>query len=441
MMKLQVKTFGWLLVWACCIVLVFLLWLERYEEGTRRQKQVLKENRPVAVNGAVIATGPITRWIVGEGGVEAVSKRILQFEEPGNVVFVARDSDGGYLREGSNISGPDGSNQKGQLLAMIDNRDTQAEIRQSKAALAEARTNMLAQISVLSQAKNDLKEAFTDVKRNRLLFSKHVLAKSSLDKCETAYNNATDAVKRAEADVAAASSRVNSAEAVLAKARRGQDRVALYAPFNGLVARMNIKEGDYFDLDDVDHSSETQLLETAAIIVIDPSEMEVTLYLPEFEGREVKPGQRVVVVPGAVDGLHAEKNKKHSVIEGTVHAVSPQVDATRRAIRIKIRFKQRENLIMDGMFVTCWIAADTRENVLRIPLACLLFENDQPYAFGIGNGKAVRRWLELGIIDDAYAEVLKGLKKDEFVACKGRKQLHSGQSVRVVGKSEVPCAF
>ncbi len=430
------KLMGWLLL-AGSVLLVAVVWLERHEEKQLRQEQAPRPNRPVSISITAVESGELTRWVVGEGRVQAVRKRVLQFEESGMVAKVAKAPDGGCIREGTMVSGPGAKHPKGQMLAKLDDRDTQAEIRQSEAAQAEALNELTSQQAALSQSKNDLREAQRHARRNSRLFSKRVVPQSDLDKAEVAYKNAHEAVKRAEAAVAAASSRVESAKAVLEKAKRVQDKITLYAPFDGLLARINIREGDFFDLDDVDHSSESNLLETAAMTVIDPTEMEVTLYLPEYEGRGVTTGQRVLVVPGAVDGARAGADKEELFAEGTVHAVSPQVDAARRAILVKVRFRQRENRILDGMFVSCWIAVETKKNALKVPLACLLFENDQAFVFTVANSQAVKRKIELGIIDEAYAEVLVGLREGETVACKGRKQLHSGQPVRKVEAGEV----
>jgi len=418
------------------VAAIIVAWMLRVEENDLRAGLPDQAIKPMAVETVRVTRGPVAEWIVGEGRVEAIRKRALQFEGSGKVVYLHQDEKGRSIREGSRVAGPVCEGDTGQLLARIDARDALADIRQSAADLAEARERKAAQRAELSKARNDLARAHLDFDRKKQLFTRSYLAESDLDQAKALFRNARDAVKSAEAEAAAAASRVQSARAELDKVERGQEKSALFAPFDGLVARINIKEGEYFDPDDVDHSSEARLLETAPMTIIDPSLMEATLYLPEYEGQSVKPGQPAVFVPGAVDWYRDVDAASARRIEGAVYAVSPQVDATRRAIRVKARFRQDDNVILDGMFVSCWIAVNAKQDALRIPLGCLQFQGGKPYVFVVEHGNAVKRGVKLGVMDETYAEALAGLEQGEIVVGKGGGKLSSGRPVRVVETTE-----
>lgn len=429
---------------ALAAILVILTWLERSEENAKRTDLEDVPLKPVLVKTVQAGHGSVTKWLVGEGNVEALRKQHLQFEEAGKVVYIATDTDGVLLREGSRIFGPKqgkeqmgppdiGKVSKGQLLAKIDTRDKVSDIVQSRASLAETRKLIEVERASLSRAENELSEAEADYGRKKKLYEQKYLAKSVFDQARTAYLNARDDVASAKARMAAARAKAGSAAADLGKSSRGREKTEIYAPFDGLIARINIREGDYFQPENVNHSDSSTLLETAPITVIDTSRMEATLHLPEYEGSEVKIGQTAMLVPGAVDWFDAEKGREIPQLEGRVHSVSPQLDISRRTVRVKVRFSQQDAEILDGMFANCWIAVKEKKNVLRVPLDCLLFEDDAPYVFVIEDGTAQRRDLELGIIDEIYAEVAKGIEPEETVATKGRKRLTNGRSAEILG--------
>lgn len=433
--------FGFALLW------IVLIWLERIEEQEARSDPEPVAPPPMAVSATTIGRGPVVNWVVGEGFAEAVRKRWLSFEESGKVIFIADDGQGAPLREGSPILGPErseteggGGSERGQLLARIDGRDRAADVERGEEALAEASALVEAERAALSQAGNALDEAARHLQRIRALYGDRLVAKSALEEARTGQRHAADAVTAAEARLRAA--RANRAAALtgLGQAHRGHEKTALYAPFDGVVARMNIRVGHYFDPASVDFSDRAKLDESAPIVVLDPTEIEVTLHLPEFDGRAVRVGQPVGILSGAIDGLGsealAELPESERMLEGEVFSVSPQLDLARRALRVRVRFRQQAPRILDGMYVTCWIATEEREHVVRVPLGALLFRDDEPYLYVVAEeaegARAERRPLVLGLIDDEYAEVRSGLAAGEQVILKGRRKIGDRQPVRVV---------
>lgn len=414
---------------------LLLIFLERLEEQEARLAQADQPLKPIAVEVVQVALGPITEWVVGEGPAEAVRKRYLQFESSGNVEYLLRDDNGTLLREGTPVRGPGSGERYGQLLARLDGRDPLAGVQQSEAGLVEADKGVEMEQAALAQARNELVDARADFERKRQLFEKDLLAKSDFERSKTRFDNAREGMGTARARLVAARSKVKSAVATLNRSRHDQEKYSIFAPFDGIVGRVNIKVGDYFDPENVDHASDARLLETAPVTIIDPREMEVTLNLPLHAGRRVRVGQRAVVVSGALDWFRGDGDEESSGTEGRVYSVSPQLDASRRAIRVKVRLQQADNAILDGMFTNCWIAVEQNPHALRIPISSLLFENDRPYVYVIENGVSIRRDIVTGLGDTAHMEVVKGLEQGEIVALAGRHQLSTGHPVRMV---EVP---
>lgn len=411
---------------------VILVILDELDKNSQRRAMSYNELPPIKVKTHRVEYGPVSDWVLGEGIAEAVNKRHLQFESLGRVTYVAQTQDGQSIKEGSTVKGPQEGEAFGQLLARLDPRDSMSNIRQSEAVFRAVRLGIEMRQSALAQTKNELEQARIDRDRKRVLFDKQLLSKSDLELANNRYENAVEAVESSEAELAAAKSKSQGALAQLNQASRGQEKAAIFAPFDGLVARINIKEGDYFDPANVNHSNKGVLLSTAPITIIDPREMEVTLNILSLIGTRVKVDQPAFIATGGVDWFRHNTNDNDYVFEGKVHSVSPQLDRSGRSIRVKVRMHQDKNLLLDGMYVTCWIQVEQKPDALRIPLNSLLYQNDSPYVYVARYGQAEQRKIVVGIEDDEYVEVLEGLEPNEEVVTRGRHILSNGHPIQVL---------
>ncbi len=418
------------------VIAVLAVWEYRIEEKAAFAKNAAIEPAAIAVTVAEAQERPIINHLLAEGYAQATRKAFLQFEEAGRVVFVANDPAGGKLREGSKVAGPGntdpGTIKKGQVLARIDTRDKYSEIRWSEAALEEARKNLSAEQANRTKAEVSMEEAKRDLDRKKRLLDQKFISPSNYEEAVNQYRMTVEEVRIAGERIAAARSRIAGEETRRLKALRGPEKMTLRAPFDGVVARINIREGDYFDPSDVMRGNKVQRLETAPITLLDPGRMEVLIHLPDFMGKQVRTGQSVVVTPAKETWSPGVSLETADRAAGTVYSVSPHIDAAKRAVRIKIRLTGNTRVVSDGMYVSCWIAVEEKPAALSIPLSGLLFRGSTPYVYREKDGSAYRRNLTLGIKDSAYVEVLEGLVPGDRVVCRGRRKLTPGASVRVV---------
>ncbi|TIH18124.1 efflux RND transporter periplasmic adaptor subunit [Marinifilum sp. JC120] len=414
---------------------VIFVWLWRMDEIQAIANSNTSAQPALRVSVHEISNGPVSSWVMAEGRAEAVRKSSLQFEEPGKVVFIGQDKDGNPLREGTRIFGP-ANDSSGQLLARIDSRDKHSEVSQCEADYLAAQRELDGLRATMKQAEETLTEAEQDLKRKKQLFEQQFLARNMYDQARFRFTRAKAALSVAKMNIATAQAKLNSARAELRKVSRAPEKLELRAPFNGIIARMNIKVGDYFQPSDVNRSSKAELAASAPLTIIDPSEMELTLHIPEKQGRRVRTGQQVVVTPGFEGWPKGTTLENAPKAKGTVWSVSPQIDGKRRAVRVKIRLKQQETIIPDGMFATCWIMVEHKESAPRIPLNSMLYDGPQPYAFICENGTARRRNLRTGLRDNRFAEILHGLKPGELVAQGGRKKLVNGAPVSIIKQNK-----
>ena len=208
-------------------------------------------------------------WVFDEGTSLPVQLRILNFYASGNITHVAKPN-GLPLKEGDFVS-------QGQRLAAIDDRrqastiDTaQADIqvaisrrKQAEAAVVKAEIN-------LEKAGSDLNLAKTEHQRYKGLFDQGAVAAIDLDVYRNRIDQAQAAFRIAEQDVRAAEDDLLVAESSIAAAQAQKNQVSvdledtqLVSPINGVVAYINIAEGEYWNTQYLDTSAPQALIETA----------------------------------------------------------------------------------------------------------------------------------------------------------------------------------
>ena len=393
-------------------------------------------------------------WVFDEGTVLPVRRRILNFQANGDITYVAK-VDGVELREGDWVS-------KGQLLASIDSRRQAASIEsaeseiqvtvnqrnQSEAALLQAQAN-------LEKAESDLTLDQTEFRRYQELFEQGAVSESDLDVYQNRVDQAAAALKTAQQDVRSAENDVRSAEAQITAARAQLNQTAvdledtqLVSPIDGIVAYINIREGEYWSTQYLNTSSAQDVIETAPIVVMDPSSFEVELEIQANAAAAIDVGQRAyVVLEAEVSAAQAAGTTQEGLLdiakqqgtEGRVFAVSPSQTPGGRGTKVTLRdFQQVRNLKVGGR-VYVWIEVATIPDSVVIPLGALLPRNQQFYAFVVNEADGVvqRRLVTPGVEGLSEIQILSGIEPGEWVVIEGQNRLVEGTPVEVVNQDSI----
>ncbi len=417
----------------CTFFAGVLIRLEAIDQTNNQSKQ---NNIPINVNTSRVSKGIISDWVVGEGTALAIHKRHLFFQTSGKVVFIGNEMNAAELKEGSPVFGPEDGETHGQILARLDDREQTSNLLQSEALLNEAKQSVLAASASLKQAKATFSINKSTFASSQTLFNKGIISKSQIDQEKNAYDTSISEVENAEAELEIARSKVRSMQAALNQAKINVENTTLFAPFNGIIARLNISEGDYVTSAEINLQNDSDNHLKAPITVIDPGELEVTLDIPVFYGNRVKPGQHVEITSGGLDWADKDPESEYPTISGIVYSVSPILNAGGRTIHIKVRLKQNKNEILHGMFVSSWIEVDKREAALLIPLESLLYKDGEPYVYVVKDGHAQARSIKIGLKDEEKIEITQGLDENEIVVTKGRYRLHDGSIIKILSIDE-----
>ncbi|MEW6494939.1 MAG: efflux RND transporter periplasmic adaptor subunit [Cyanobacteriota bacterium] len=421
-------------------------------------------------------TAPIQGWVFSDGTVSAIRYKHLTFPVEGTITYVKKVN-GRDLREGDFV-------REGEVLARVDQRRSaadvtvaeagqaeaqnqvtaaNAEVLRAQAGLREAEANLLRVQADLKKAENDRNFARTDLQRYESLWKQGAISKSDRDVKENQYKNTEAGVEAAQSQVTAAratlesakgqvtaaqaqlesaKSGVRSASAQLNKSSVNLEDTVIRAPFDGVIAYLNIKEGDYWMPQRVQPNADYQnIVETVPIIVNDPKQFEVNVELPAFQGANVRPGQRAFIVldekatAASVGQMTSEDLIKLATAQGTVFSVSPSVTPGGRAVQAVVRISEGAKNLQPGARVSTWIAIEEKNNATVAPLSAFVFRNEKPHVFVVNQEKGIveQRQIQPGIEGISRREILQGVKPGELIVTEGHNRLVNGAPVEVVG--------
>lgn len=273
---------------------------------------------------------------------------------------------------------------RGQLLLELDHRTLDSEVRQAEAAHAEAAAGVqLAQVNLkrgegLAQAKLISAAAFDELRAHLV------------------QAQAREATTRAQRD----------------GVRLRRQYATLRAPDAGIVSRRNVQPGQVI-------AAGTELL-----ALIRQGRLEWRPELPEAELARVQVGDTVRVRDAA--GV---------VVQGSVRAVSPGVDSSKRTGTIYAELPQPAGL-KAGAFVEGRVITDASPGLV-VPAGAVVVRDGYPYVFTVdAKSRAHRVRVRTGERIGERVEVLEGVAAGDRVVVGGAGFLGDGDHVRVVSAAK-----
>jgi multidrug efflux pump subunit AcrA (membrane-fusion protein) len=328
-----------------------------------------------------------------------------------------------------------------------------SEMEAARAAYQRAKSDLQTQRANLISAQSKVKAA--EAQLNETKISTPV---TEYEAAKNTYLNMQAIFKTQQANYQSTLLKVKDAQDQVRQSELTKEQASLFAPFDGVITRLNIRVGDYAQGHSLDTTSEDTMMQTAAIVVLDTSEYETTLRLPNYMGDYIRPGQTVYIrssrdmFPDEFDEEPVSKNpspeitptpgefqKAHRTVTGKVYAVSPSFSEEGRSFLVKIRTRGGEGYLKDGMFVSCRIVTKTKDHAVLIPSKSVIFRDNETYVFVADpdTGIITKRLFTGGIFSHTGdIEVLKGIEEGEQIAIDQRDRLVDGIQVNIIPISE-----
>jgi Cu(I)/Ag(I) efflux system membrane fusion protein len=181
----------------------------------------------------------------------------------------------------------------------------------------------------------------------------------------------------------------------LQKTKKTTQLIDVYATQNGIISVLNVREG-------VRVTPEMEVMRLADLASI---WMMAEVY--ESQANGVSVGQvaqaRLPYLPG-------------KIWQGTVEYVYPQVDATTRTVKTRLRFDNPDILFKPNMYVNITLFVNPRQNVLSIPREALIPSGTSTHVVvALGQGRFQPRTVVPGIESGDRVEIISGLTSGEKV--------------------------
>lgn len=364
----------------------------------------------------------------------------------------------------------------GQLLLEIDPNALRGTVQRGEAAVAGAEAG-LAQARVnIETAKANLQLARDNAKRQRDLWAQGLTTKEQLDRAESELKVRDTELQARQTDVSSRQQMIRQEAAQLDTSRYYLQQVTLLAPFDGIVTRRNIEEGENVVVGTMNNAG-TQLLTIADMSIIE-AEVEVD----ETEIPTVQIGQTAKITIDALpDRTFTGKVTEigNSPIQQTNQAQAGQ-QATNFKVTVTVDGQIPE--VRPGFTCSAEITTATRTQVASVPIQAmavreLVFDDKgqivreprddkkgkrprtmEPTAsaaelkpgqtrkesegvFVTRSNEVVFVPVKIGIAGDRYFEVLSGLKEGDQVVTgpfNSVRSLRDGDEVKLETKPGAP---
>ncbi len=337
----------------------------------------LSRPKPVSVVFKDIDTGKVESSIANTraGSVESCQRAKLSTLLGGRIVQLP-------VKEGDQVK-------KGQLLMSLWNDDQLAQNALARTQVETARQSIAEACTMSASAERE-------AQRLDLLHAQKYVSGSRTD------------TARAEADARragceAAKSRVAQALAQVRVTQVEQGRTALYAPFDGTVAKITGEVGEYST------PSPPGIPTPPAIDLIDESCLYIKAPMDEVDSPKISEGQPVRITLDALP--------KRS-FAGHIKRVAPYVFALEkqsRTVDVEAVFENPSDAgrLLVGYSANIEVILASRDNAVRVPTSALL-EGGRVLVAG-ADGTLVERKVKTGLANWEYTEVLEGLAAGDRV--------------------------
>ena len=394
-----------------------------------------KEKEPVvSVESALVQRTRLQRTVTAEAILYPLHQAAL-------VPKISAPVEKFYVNRGSHV-------RKGQLLALLENKDLSAAAQQSKGEFEQAQAayetttaagvpEEVQKAQLDAQAAKQSLEAEQKVYAAREdLYKQGALPRKELDAAAVSLTQARNTyeiaqqhlnsllktskaqeLRSAQGQLAAAKGKYQSAQAQLSYSD-------IRSPISGVVTDRPLYPG------------EMATAGTPLLTVMDLSHVIAKAHIPQTEAALLKVGDAAQIgAPGLSEAL-----------SGKVAVVSPALDPNSTTVEVWVDARNPRQELKPGTSVHISMLAQTIPDALTVPASAVLTESDGTTSIMvIGNdGRAHQRDVKMGVRQDNQVQIVSGLKAGERIVTTGayglpdntRVQLQAPLSAQPVKESQ-----
>ncbi len=192
--------------------------------------------------------------------------------------------------------------------------------------------------------------------------------------------------------------------------RKIQRTISVYAPQDGIVTMMMVREGMYVKPRD------------QVMTLADLSSVWVIAEVFESQSAFVKEGQLADVELSYTPG---------QTWEGIVDYVYPSLDEKNRTLRVRLRFDNPDEVLKPNMYANVSIYGGARNDVLSVPREAVIRSGkNERVIIALGEGRYMQRQVATGIESGDWIEIISGLKEGETIVTSAQFLIDSEASMK-----------
>ncbi len=301
---------------------------------------------------------------------------------------------------------------KGQLIALIDQREILQAIAETEANL-RAQEERLRQVELVYPEK--IKETEANYEYTRLtyereleLLKKEYTTRDNVDRAKAQFDIAEATLKRLKEEYRTERNIINleieSLKAQLNQYRTRLSYTRIYSPIDGIVSDVTAQEGETI----------VAGLQVANLVtVIDPLKLEMWIYVDETDIGKIRINQKVEyyvdTFPDKIFHGKIEKMYPQPVVKDNIVYYLATVTVS----------KENAMLLKPEMTTHVRIIFREKKNVLTIPNGAIKYKEGKQIVYLVyKNNKVEEREIKTGLRGEEKTEVLEGLKEGDTVATK-----------------------
>jgi HlyD family secretion protein len=353
-----------------------------------------------------VERGDVARSVVARGKIEPLSRVGIQSKANGIIKALLVDV-------GQTVT-------QGQVLAELDKKDLEAQVREAKATREAEEANLRAAIAAEARARIEAANPELEFDRRAYeraqgLFKQKIASQQQLDDAERAYQVCANHQHLLEATVECSAAQTQQVSARVAAAKAAVDRAeetlgyaTIRAPINGIVLARPTEVGDAV-------SSLLNLGSAASLIMIlgDMSSVYIKGDVDEADIGKTELAQRVRT---------KVESYPNEMFDGVVKHIAPMGrdygNVTTFEVRVTISNPQGKLRV--GMTANAEIVLEERKNVVLVPETALVYEKDKSTWAQLLAPGTKQGWrkvpVKIGISNGQRTQVIEGLKEGDKLA-------------------------
>ncbi|MDR2496318.1 MAG: efflux RND transporter periplasmic adaptor subunit [Tannerellaceae bacterium] len=308
------------------------------------------------INAEILRPQELTDKIITIGTAIPDEEVDLSFETSGKIVGI-------YFKEGTHVK-------QGDLLAKINDRPMQAQLKKLEAEVPLARDR---------------------VYRQRALLEKDAVSREAFEQVTTDYEKLMADIELVKANI------------LLTELR---------APFDGIIGLRSVSEGAYA-------TPATQIVKLTKV-----SPIKIEFSVNESHAADISEGTPII--------FRLENSERGMREYGAkVYAVESKMDLATRTMRVRATYPNEREEVQPGRYVSVEVSKHEIKNALTVPSEAIIPEMGRNIVYLYGAGEAKYTEIITGLRTESRVQVLGGLSEGDTLITTGVMQLRSGMKVTI----------